>query len=128
MNSESLVLFKELRSTAETEEGPLIEQRPGRFLVRYDLEGSVGIDWVAIQFDMTFASRFTPDQCCTRLMIGAYSKLCVVEGSSWLSDLRAKSLKSRRSVSGSLRHFIIYFDHYGCIEVVADDAVVLGDK
>src|SRR5687768_17135731 len=102
MTLESLVLIKALRTTAETEEGPLIEQRPGWLLLRYDLEGEGGLEWVALEFEMVFAVRFTPDQCCTLLMVEAYSKLCVGEGSTWLSELRARSSESRMEVRESL--------------------------
>jgi hypothetical protein len=124
----ALSIVRRLPSTAETEEGPLLTHRPGEVEIRYDLEGDAGIVWVTLRFVMAFAVRFTPDAACTEMMIKAYSKICELTDSEWLRELRERGQSHGLVVSASLRHFVVYLDHYGCFEVVADDVAVEGEQ
>jgi hypothetical protein len=109
-------------STAEADEGPVIEQCPGKLTVRYDLENESGVVWTTLAFDGAMASRFTPDPACEAWMVGAYSRVCVVDESPWLEELRRLSAKSGERIPDDRRHLLVYFDHHGCLEVVARGA------
>lgn len=119
-----LSLVQTLPTTAETEEGPIIEHRPGEVVVRYDLEGATGIEWVTIRFIVAVALQFTPDASVTAWMVEAFSKVCARDGSPWLAKLRGRAEEREQVVPASLRHFLVYFDHYGCLEVLAEDVKV----
>lgn len=112
----------ELRySTAECESGPIVDHRPGRLTLRYDAEGEHGVVWTVLRFDMVLAARFTPDAACDAWMVEAYSKVCEVEDSTWLAALRSTAANRHIILSASARHFVIYFDHVGCWEVLAEE-------
>jgi hypothetical protein len=107
-------------STAECEVGPIVEHQPGRLTLRYDAEGEEGIVWTVLGFAMVVALRFTPDPACSAWMVQAYSKVCETVDSTWIDDLRSTAEKRGAVLSASARHFVIYFDHVGCWEVLAD--------
>lgn len=106
-------------STAECESGPIVEHRPGRLTLRYDAEGDAGVEWTVLSFVMVLAVRFTPDPACAPWMIEAYSRVCELTTTTWLDELRAAADQSSK-LSPSARHFLIYFDHIGCWEVLAE--------
>lgn len=108
-------------STAESEEGPVVEHRPGRLTLRYDAESESGVVWTALRFALVLAIRFTPDPACDAWMVEAYSKVCEVEDSTWLVSLRSIAASRGIVLSASARHFVIYFDHVGCWEVLAEE-------
>lgn len=119
--------IRRLPSTARTEEGPVVSHSPGRVELRYDLEDGPGVVWITLRFVMAFAVRFTPEAACTETMIEAYSRLCEAPDSDWMRELRERAQSHGLIVSASLRHFVVYFDHYGCFEVLADDVDVEGE-
>jgi hypothetical protein len=108
-------------TTAECDEGPVLEHRPGRVTLKYDAEGEQGVVWTVVTFLMALAARFTPEAACEPWMVGAYSKVCELEESSWFRDLRYKAAERGRGLPASARHFVVYFDHVGCWEMLADD-------
>lgn len=107
-------------STAQCEIGPEIRQSPGAISVRYDAEAEGGVSWTSIRFGSALASRFTPECAITELMPEAYSRLCEIEHSTWLSELRARASAQHQIIPPSQRHFMVFFDHVGCLEVVAE--------
>lgn len=115
-------------STAECETGPVVEHLPGRMILRYDAEGEHGVVWTLLRFAMVVALRSTPNAACDAWMVEAYSRICEVEDSIWLSDLRSTAADRGAVLSASARHFFIYFDHVGCWEVLADNAQVESDS
>jgi len=108
-------------STAESEDGPIVEHRSGRLTMRYDAEGEHGVGWTVLRFAMVLAIRFTPDPACDAWMLEAYSRVCEVENSAWLAALRSTAANRGILLSASARHFVVYFDHVGCWEVLADE-------
>jgi len=42
-------------STADCEQGPIVEYRPGRLTLRYDVEGEHGVVWTLLSFSMVLA-------------------------------------------------------------------------
>ena len=53
----------------------------------------------------------------------AYDTLCEVQGSDWVEELRSDSVPEWRD-RRVMCHFMIYFDSFGCLEVIADDAIL----
>lgn len=117
--------FLELpQSTAECDKGPEVRFRPGQIMVRYDYESETGVTWVTLRFTSALALKFTPDIATNELMVSAYSKICEIENSSWLRDLKNNALAQGAEMPDSLRHFLLYFDHYGCVEVIAENVAL----
>jgi len=58
-----------------------------------------------------------------------YDTVCEVKGSVWVAELRNDAVPEWRD-RWVMRHFIIYIDSFGCLEVVAESAVLddEGDK
>jgi hypothetical protein len=75
--------------------------------------------WTTLTFTTVVALRFTSDEACTAWMIEAYSRVCEVEASSWVAELREVAASRRMVVGPAAKHLVIYFDHVGCWEVVA---------
>ncbi|MEL6338661.1 MAG: hypothetical protein AAFQ65_02010 [Myxococcota bacterium] len=111
-------------TTAECEEGPVIEFRFGKATVWYDTEGEQGAKWTSVTFLGAVATRTTPDPAVSEQMVKAYSKVCVFNDSSWLSKLRSRGEAAGLAYGTILRHYLIYFDHHGCIEIAATDFTI----
>jgi hypothetical protein len=78
--------------------------------------------WTVLSFTGVFAARFTSAPACPAWVIRSYSRVCQVVDSSWILELRgAVAASGEGQVSASARHFVLYFDHVGCWEVVARD-------
>ena len=104
-------------STAECSEGPTIYFHLGHCRVRYDAEDSSGrVVWTEVRFDGALAVKFTPEAFVTADMVGAYSKVSAWENSPWIAALVAHG---SNPFPDSIRHFLMYFDHEGCFEVLA---------
>jgi hypothetical protein len=114
-------------STAETELGPRFELGREALVVCYDAEGEGGVVWTRLRFAPVFAARFTADPSVQAWMIGAYSKVCEVEASTWIQELTAATEEGRGPLQAA-RHFVLYFDDFGCLEVVARDVEVVAHE
>ena len=104
-------------STGECDTGPEISFRPGQVSIRYDVETESGVVWTDVRFTTAVALRVTPDTAVTKELVSAYSRVCEIKPSRWLENLRLR--ESDEEVSEHLRHFAIYFDHFGAVEIVA---------
>lgn len=107
---------------------------PAMVQVRYDIEGYDERDdgaapvwapiWTKVNFIDVVAMRFTPESACTELMIDAYSRVCEVVGSRWLIELGELFKEAHEDISPAFHHFMIFFDHYGCLEVISTNVEV----
>lgn len=126
------------QSTGQCEEGPLIDYAMGNAIspvlrVRYDVEGYEDSDedepvwspvWTSVVFADALAMRFTPESGTTEIMADAYSCVCEVINSEWLATLEDRFVDAHHELPPSYRHLMIFFDHYGCLEVIAASASV----
>lgn len=132
MPNQQITTLKTLpHSTGECDIGPEISFRPGHVSIRYDTEGALGIVWTELRFTDAVALRVTPDIAVAEELISAYSRVCEIEPSTWLEELqRGKSPEELRSSTAHggwpehLRHYAVYFDHFGAVEVLALDFAV----
>lgn len=53
----------------------------------------------------------------------AYDTICEVNDSNWVAELRDDAVPEWREY-WVMRHFMIYVDSFGCLEVIADSAVL----
>lgn len=125
MNSTTRDVLKLPMTTAECEEGPIVEARPGSLRVRYDAEGEDGPVWLTLAFEDALAYRFTPEVSVTELMVQAYSRVVEVLDSDWREHLESTAAAGGAKLPPALRHLAIYFDHAGCLEVLASSVGVV---
>jgi hypothetical protein len=105
-------------STGEADAGPILEYRPDQLWVTYDAEDSSGgTVWTTVLFRDAQAFKFTPEVGCTPIMIKAYSRVCEFEQSDWKRDIQETN--PSLELPASVRHFVLYFDDHGCLEVLA---------
>ena len=64
--------------------------------------------------------------CTSWHVVDTFDTVCEVEGSDWVQELRSTSVPEWRD-RWVMRHFMIYVDSFGCIEVVAE-SVSLDDS
>jgi hypothetical protein len=110
------------RSTAECDEGPEISMRPGLLTVRYDTESDTGKEWTTLRFPGAVALRVTPELATKGVAVKAYSKVAVVMESAWLAEMSGNDGR----LPHELKHFVVFFDHYGSIEAIALECNVQG--
>ena len=104
-------------STAEAEDGPVLEHRPGELILSYDSEAA----WTSVVFTGALAHRFTPDGAVEEWMLAAYSAVAEVLDSPWIAALRVRQLeRCELDAFAGARHLLVHFDHLGCVEVVAE--------
>jgi hypothetical protein len=110
-------------STGEADAGPILEYRPDQLWVTYDAQDSNGgTVWTTLLFRDATAIKFTPDQGCVSIMVEAYSRVCEFESSDWKRAIRETNPLLELPVS--TRHFFLYFDHHGCLEVLAAEVTL----
>jgi hypothetical protein len=79
-----------------------------------------------LRFVKQRAFRKRAEIYCTRWHVeGVYDTVCEVQPSDWVEELRAAAVPEWRD-QWVMRHFMIYVDGFGCLEVVAE-SVVLDD-
>ena len=54
-------------------------------------------------------------------MTSTYDSVCEIEESDWVAELRQDAVAEWRD-HWVMRHFMIYLDGFGCLEVVAESA------
>lgn len=96
----------------EFSQGPELIQTLREVRLRLDHETETGdYEWSAIVFRGVHAIRFTAHASCTRDQVRAYDRLVRVQRSEWLEALPG--------AEADHHHFRIYFDEFGCYDVVA---------
>jgi hypothetical protein len=117
---EKLSLFSlPCASTAAINEPILFDQDRGLFLSMVcDDDGherSVGVLFVKPR-----AFRKRAEIYCNAWHVDqSYDTVCEVKDSNWVAELRAEAAPEWRDF-WIMRHFMIYVDSYGCLEVVAE--------
>jgi hypothetical protein len=110
-------------STAKADVGPILEYRADWLWVTYDATDATGeIVWTTILFRDATAVKFTPEQGCTPTMVEARSRVCEFEFSDWKRAIQEAN--PRYELPASTRHFVLYFDDRGCLEVLAAEVSV----
>lgn len=103
-------------STAECDESPKINFVLGSLILIFDYLFDSKKQYAEIIFDGAICMKFTADTVISQEMLDAYSKVCEYEDSDWLSQFRKQA---DADLGSDYKHFRIYFDHYGCLDVIA---------
>lgn len=124
MREKAVTLFELPYPTADCDEGPRMDFVPGMLKLSYDYENEEGVSWVTLEFDGAIASQFIPDISVTERMLSAYSRVCECLNSEWIADLTLEAQKHGATFPNDRRHLFVYFDHAGCIEVLASNVKI----
>jgi hypothetical protein len=90
--------------------------------VEFIENGLQGPFW--LRFRKHRAHRMRAESYCTPWHIeSVYDTLCEVASSPWIDELRAAAAPEWRDY-WVMKHFMIYVDSFGCLEVVAESAVL----
>ncbi len=82
---------------------------------------------IGVLFVKPRAFRKREETYCTAWHVeGAYDTVCEIKGSDWVAELRNDAVPEWRD-RWVMRHFMIYLDSFGCVEVVAESVVLDGD-
>jgi hypothetical protein len=76
----------------------------------------MGIVWTTLRFTGAIAVRVIPEPAVSLIAIGAYSKVCVVKNSEWLTFLASSG---GEEFPTDRKHFVVFFDHHGSVEAIA---------
>lgn len=96
----------------------------GDLLLRMDYDHEGEKRSAGVRFMQHRAHRMRSECYCTRWHIEMpYDALCEIEDSKWVDELRADAPKEWQNY-WVMRHFMIYVEDFGCLEVVAESAVL----
>lgn len=77
---------------------------------------------VGVLFSKPRAFRKREETYCTAWHVKeTYDTVCEVDDSEWVAELRRDAVPEWRD-RWVMRHFMIYVDGFGCLEVVAESA------
>jgi hypothetical protein len=88
----------------------------------FDVEGQKRSACLRFVKERAIRSR-SETYCTTWHVKDTFDTVCEVQGSDWVQELRAASQPQWRD-RWVMRHFMIYVDSFGCLEVVAESASI----
>ena len=112
-------------STGDCIHGPAIKFSLGEMELTYDYLSGSGEQWAVLRFVRALAVKFTPDLAVSAEMIKAYSKVCWMDDSVWLMQTMQSAADHAGTIPEDTKHLLLYFDHYGCVEVLAQGVEIL---
>jgi hypothetical protein len=124
---EKLPLFSLPYSSTSVIHGPtLVDQDRGLLLSMIcDDDGSEQSEGVLFVKPRAFRKR--EETYCTGWHIqDVYDTVCEIKESDWVAELRNDAVPEWRD-HWVMRHFMIYVDSFGCLEVIAESALLDDD-
>lgn len=123
MTGKLKVLELPFASTAIAD-NPVLRTEGGDLLLSMNFDDEGRIRAATLRFVKQRAFRKRSEIYCTAWHVtDVYDTVCEVSESDWVQELRlASSVASRNR--WVMRHFMIYVDSFGCLEVVAEAAVL----
>ena len=122
------ILLKLERGTGGCQIGPIVVHKPGKIDLWYDSEGDDSVVWTHVHFSSVVGFRFTPETGVDETMVTAYSKIIELPGSEWINTLEMSASERHQRLMTELRHMMLFFDHHGCLEVIARTVEYENDK
>lgn len=103
---------------------PILSTDGGDLLLSMDFDDDGARRSSRLRFVKQRAFRKRAEAYCTAWhVIDAFDTVCEVQGSDWVQELRSASAPEWRD-RWIMRHFMIYVDSFGCLEVVAESAIL----
>ena len=123
MSQKKSILVLPFASTAVIS-GPALCMDGADLLLSMDFDDEGETRTICLRFLQHRAHRFRSECYCTAWHIEeVYDTVCKVSGSKWIKELRVDAVPEWRDY-WVMRHFMIYVDSFGCLEVVAESAVL----
>jgi hypothetical protein len=108
-----------------TVEGPHFQDAGSNFILWLTVDDDGYLVTSKIVVAKARAVRQRNEPYCTSWHVkDAYDTVCEVSPSDWVADLLGAS-HLRKNDEFQLRHFIIYLDSFGCLEVIAESAQLI---
>ena len=118
-------LFSIRGPSTGTVDGPHLQTVEGDLILSLTVDDRSQLVTTKIVFAKTRAIRQRNEPYCTSWHVqDAYDTVCEVRPSSWVAELLKASHLSK-SQEFVLRHFIIYLDDFGRLEVIAESAQLM---
>lgn len=96
----------------------------GDLLLSMDFDDDGKTHPACLRFVKQRAFRKRSESYCTGWhVVDVFDTVCEILESDWVSELRAASAPEWRD-QWVMRHFMIYLDGFGCVEVVAESALL----
>ncbi len=122
--------LKLLVPTNRTVDGPKIRMSGPDVVIEYDYENDDGsVVWAHVRFSGTVAISYWDSSCWEVRHVSPAESLKVSDDSDWLQMIlssRDSLLDTRTQLPTLLRHYILYFDDAGAIDVAAASVLANG--
>jgi hypothetical protein len=107
--------------------GPLLYTDSSDLILSMEFDDDGEKRPVKLRFVKQRAFRKRGEIYCTGWHVkDVFDTVCEIQGSEWVEELRSTAVPEWRDY-WVMRHFMIYVDSFGCLEVIAD-SITLDDK
>lgn len=121
---EKLQLFSLPCPSTAVMRGPDLAADGGDLLLSMDFDDDGQKRSAYLRFVKQRAFRKRSETYCTSWHIkDAYDTVCEIRDSDWVDELRAAAVPEWRDY-WVMRHFMVYVDSFGCLEVIAESAML----
>ena len=121
MKTDAELIWKLPHLSQECENGPVIQTSLRKLWLKYDYETKDGsYEWETIEFDRIRMYQFIPFILCTVEHIAAFDQILMINNSEIVDRIYQK----RRQELAELRHYRIFFNEFGCYDIICEDIVI----
>lgn len=101
---------------------PTLQTKGSELLLSMDFDNDGQKQTAHLRFIKQRAARTRSEIYCTPWHVtDTFDTMCEVQDSIWVQELRSDSVPEWRD-RWVMRHFIIYLDSFGCLEVISESA------
>lgn len=106
---------------------PILRTEGGSLLLSMDFDDDGQERSALLRFVKQRAFRKRSEIYCTAWHVAdAFDSVCEVQSADWVQELQSASVPELRN-QWVMRHFMIYVDSFGCLEVVAESVELIVD-
>ncbi|MES2934502.1 MAG: hypothetical protein V4805_13560 [Pseudomonadota bacterium] len=117
-------LFSLPSSSTDAIHSPFLSDQDEGLLLSMTCDDNGSDRFIRLRFLKPRAFRKREETYCTTWHVkDTYDTVCEVSDSDWVEELRRDAVPEWRD-RWVLRHFIIYVDSFGCLEVIAESALL----
>lgn len=121
---EKLPLFSFPCPSTGAVSGPTLFDNDRGLLLSWTSDSEGRARTMGVLFSKPRAFRKREETYCTGWHVkGTYDTVCEIKDSDWVAELRRDAVPEWRD-RWVLRHFMIYADGFGCLEVVGESAAL----
>jgi len=125
---EKRILFATPYPSTAVIQGPTLIDDDSGLLVAMSCDDEGHEKFIRLRFIKPRAFRKREQTYCTSWHVkDTFDTVCEIDKSDWIEELRSDAMPEWRD-QWIMRHFMVYFDNFGCLEVAAESAELVGDK